>query len=88
LVESLEAQLEQDVQKALSQLAVVMLADESILRDAAQSQMGDVDFDAEWETLAEQLGAPGIGYLLLNRHALKATGNCEENDDRLDEEQS
>jgi hypothetical protein len=88
LVESLEAQLEHDVQKALSQLAEVMIADESIPRDAARSEMGDVDLTADWETLAKQLGAPGIGYLLLNRHVLEVTGNLEDRDGGLGEEQS
>ncbi|WP_254824904.1 hypothetical protein [Haloglomus halophilum] len=88
LVESLEAQLEHDVGAALGQLATVMIADESILADAARSEMGKVDPSADWSTLANQLGAPGLGYLLLIIHALRATDNFDDEGDRADDGES
>jgi hypothetical protein len=88
LVESLEAQLEHDVGAALGQLATVMIADESILADAARSEMEKVDPSADWPTLANQLGAPAVGYLYLIIHALRATDNLDDEGDRADDEKS
>lgn len=77
VVESLEDQLEQDICKALGQLAAVMLADEEIVVEAGLSEIDDIDLSADPEAFANQLGKPGLGYALLVVHALRRAGKLD-----------